>query len=151
MLPGSLTFSNFESRRRFQISGTASSGAIAHNCEMPNQAPDWYLQEWMKHFGKIQADLSKELGWDKARANFIYHGKQPYKREVLNEVAAWLGVDPYELLMPPTKALAIRELYRSAERIVQGQASAELNPEGDRFLPGSQTSSKKPRRDGTRG
>ncbi|PZR37205.1 MAG: hypothetical protein DI526_01425 [Caulobacter segnis] len=116
---------------------------------MPNQEPDWYLQEWMRHFGKIQADLTKELGWDKSRANFIFHGKQPYKRDKINEVASWLGIEPYELLMPPSKALAIRELYKTAERIVQGQPAFAINPEGERFLPTAAPPARKTRRTGT--
>jgi len=118
---------------------------------MPNEEPNWYLQDWMRHFGKIQADLTKELGWDKSRANFLFHGKQPYKRERLNEVAAWLSVEPYELLMPPEKALAIRELYKTAERIVQGRTPVGINPDGERFLPGPRPTRLKGGRTGTSG
>lgn len=89
---------------------------------------DWYLQEWLTHFEKIQSSLVTELGWDKARANFLYHGKQPYKRSDLAAVAKWLNIEPYELLLPPEKALAIRRLYQSAQAIVAGGG-------GDRFLP----------------
>lgn len=89
---------------------------------------DWYLQAWMEHKGKIQASLINELGWDKAKANFIYHGKQPYKRDVVNALSDWLEIEPYELLMPPEKALAIRRLYATAEAIVSTNSP-------DIFLP----------------
>ena len=72
----------------------------------------------MSHFGKKQAALVNELGWDKARANFIWHGRQPYRREIVNEVAQWLGIKPFELLMSPRTALAFRNLKSSAAMIV---------------------------------
>lgn len=93
---------------------------------MAEQEDDWHLQEWMQHFGKIQASLVNELGWDKAKANFIYHGKQQYRRDVVNTLSAWLGIKPYELMMLPEEALAFRRLRETAEQIVAGS---------DRFLP----------------
>lgn len=95
---------------------------------MSRAEADWYLQEWLTHSGKIQSSLVTELGWDKARANFLFHGKQPFKRSDLAAVAKWLNIEPYELLLPPDKALAIRRLYQSAQAIVAAG-------EGDRFLP----------------
>jgi hypothetical protein len=81
-------------------------------------SPDWFIQEWLAHFGKKQAALTNELGWNKSRANFYWHSHQPYRREVVNEVATWLGIKPYELLMPPDEALALRRLRETAELIV---------------------------------
>lgn len=80
----------------------------------------------MLHFGKKQVDLVKELDWLRARASKVWNGKLPYKRETVNELAAWLGLEPYELLLPPERALAIRNFYQSAENVVQAT---------DRFLP----------------
>lgn len=80
---------------------------------------DWYLREWMAHFGKKQAGLVNELGWDKARASFIWNSKQSYRREVVNEISTWLGVRPFELLMPPADALALRRLRQAAVEIAE--------------------------------
>ena len=79
---------------------------------------DWFLRDWMAHFGKRQVSLVNELGWDKARANFIYHGKQHYRRADVAQLSAWLGIEPYELLMPPQRALALRNIRDSAKQIV---------------------------------
>lgn len=79
---------------------------------------DWHLREWMAHFGKRQAALVNELGWTKNRANIVWHGRQPYKRGIVNEIARWLGIKPYELLMHPREALALRRLRSSAQVIV---------------------------------
>lgn len=78
---------------------------------------NWYLQEWVAHFKKRQASLTNELGWNKGRANGIWHGRQPYSRAIVNEVAAWLGIEPYELLMPPQKALQLRAFEEAAKAI----------------------------------
>lgn len=71
---------------------------------------DWHLQEWVREAGKKQADLVKDLGWHKNTAFRLWHSVQPYHREVVNEVAAWLEIEPYELLMPPAEALKIRRV-----------------------------------------
>ncbi len=82
----------------------------------------------MAMFGKRQAELIKELGWDKARANFIFHSKQPYRRDLVNEVSAWLRIRPYELLMHPDEAMALRRLRESAAQIVAGSAQSVEPP-----------------------
>lgn len=82
---------------------------------------DWYFQGWMIHFGKRQASLVNELGWDKARASYVWHGRIPYRRDVVNEVANWLGIRPFELLMPPAEALALRQLKETAFAIAAEQ------------------------------
>ena len=81
---------------------------------------NWFLQEWLDHFDKRQSSLVNELGWDKSRANFVYHGKQPYRRDLVNEIAAWLQIEPYELLMDPKEAVAIRYLRAAARSIADG-------------------------------
>ncbi|MGZ3272408.1 MAG: hypothetical protein ACXU82_03630 [Caulobacteraceae bacterium] len=83
--------------------------------------PDWYLQEWMTHFGKRQADLVNELGWLKGRASKFWNGQHSYRREIINEISAWLGIEPFELLMHPVEALALRQLRQTAATIVAGQ------------------------------
>ena len=83
---------------------------------------DWHLQEWIAHLGKRQASLVNELGWDKAKANFLWHGKQPYKRDNVVEVARWLGIRPFELLMSPAEALALRQLRETAIAIAADHA-----------------------------
>lgn len=85
---------------------------------MTGDPDDWYLKEWLAHFEKRQVALVNELGWDKARANYVFHSKQPYRRDMVNEIATWLGIKPFELLMPPREAMALRRLRQSAAQIV---------------------------------
>ncbi len=86
-------------------------------------APDWQLQAWLKHFGKKQVALTNELGWSPNKRNKLFHGRQPFNRDNLNEVAAWLGLEPYELLMPPDQALALRNLRQTA-MLIAAEAGA---------------------------
>ena len=90
------------------------------NAGVPEESSDWYLRAWLAHFGKKQAALVNELGWDKARANFLWHSKQAYRRDDVNIVATWLGIAPFELLMSPKDALALRRLRETAKLIAEG-------------------------------
>ncbi len=71
----------------------------------------------MRLAGKRQADLVKELGWAKGRANKFYHGFHPYRREIVNELARWLEIEPYELLMEPDEAMRLRRLRDAAMEV----------------------------------
>jgi transcriptional regulator with XRE-family HTH domain len=107
----------------------------------------------MAHFKKRQATLSNELGWTKGRANLVWHGRQPYRREVVNQLAEWLGIEPYELLMPPQEALAMRRLRDAARTIVAEDAPTfehgdAAKDEAPRF---AERHPPPPRRTGTRG
>jgi hypothetical protein len=90
---------------------------------MPSWNEDWYLREWMAHFGKRQAALINELGWNKGRASKTWNGLIPYRKETVLEVARWLGIRPYELLMSPNEALALRRLRETARAIVAEEPS----------------------------
>lgn len=79
---------------------------------------DWYLKQWLKASGKKQADLEKDLDLNKAKVSLTANGKQPYDRDLINLVADYLNLKPYELLMHPDDAMAIRQLQASAGRIV---------------------------------
>jgi len=92
-----------------------------------DMAPDWHLQEWMEAAGKKQADLVRDLGWTRRKASEVYNGDQPYKREMLNEVAEWLKLEPYELLISPARAAQLRHFERAAVAI-----AAALPPLADK-------------------
>jgi transcriptional regulator with XRE-family HTH domain len=110
----------------------------------PSQSigPDWFLVEWMQSTKMTQAELSRRTGWPKATANEIYHGKTSYYRQILNEAASALNVQPYELLMPPEEAYHVRRLRTVVEeehrlRAVADQR-AQFKPEeppAERLVP----------------
>lgn len=41
---------------------------------LPNH--DWYLKEWLKTLGKSQADIARDLEWNKARVSLMARGEQ---------------------------------------------------------------------------
>lgn len=79
---------------------------------------DWYLQEWLDTLGKKQADIVRDLDWNKAKVSLMIRGKQPYDRDSLNELAAYLNLKPHELLMHPSDAMALRRMRHLAEQMI---------------------------------
>lgn len=86
---------------------------------MDDRAPDWHLREWAEHLGKRQVDFVNHTGWVKSRVSKIWNGRQPYTRDLINVAAEWLGIEPFELLMFPEDALAIRRFRESAAVIAR--------------------------------
>lgn len=78
---------------------------------------DWYLRQWLKTLGKRQADIVRDLDWNKARVSLTVSGKQPYSRDDVNEVAKYLNLYPYELLMHPDDAMSMRRLRSEMIRL----------------------------------
>jgi len=93
---------------------------------------DWFLKEWLRYYGKKQADMVRELDWNKAKVSLTASGKQPYDRDDVNQAAAYLNIQPYELLMHPDDAMALRRLKRDAVRIAATQEveDAQITPGG---------------------
>lgn len=84
---------------------------------MADPRHDWYLKEWLKTLGKRQADVARDLDWNKARVSLMLRGEQQYTRDAVNELAAYLSLHPYELLMHPDEAMRLRRLREDAIRI----------------------------------
>lgn len=78
---------------------------------------DWYLKAWMLACKVKQADIMKATGYSKATMSDLSTGKQRFNRDILNEIAHVLHIRPYELLMHPDEAMAIRRVRESAVRI----------------------------------
>lgn len=76
--------------------------------------PDWYLPEWMATLRVSQAKLAKECDWTPSTMHGIYHGRTSYYREIVNLIASKLNIEPFELLMPPDRAMALRRFQEAA-------------------------------------
>jgi transcriptional regulator with XRE-family HTH domain len=98
---------------------------------MAEPGHEWYLAEWLATLGKKQADIVRDLDWNKARISLMLRGKQPYDRDSLNELAAYLNLYPYELLMHPDDAMSLRQIRKAASEIVRipfgGTAGDEID------------------------
>ncbi|GAA4827233.1 hypothetical protein GCM10023232_26830 [Sphingosinicella ginsenosidimutans] len=86
---------------------------------MAKPAHDWHLAEWLRTLGKRQKDLVADLDWNKAKASLMVNGQQKYTRDEVNELSAYLNIQPFELLMHPEDAMAYRRLRRAAADMVQ--------------------------------
>jgi hypothetical protein len=82
----------------------------------------WYFRDWAALAEKTQAQAIRDLGWSRAKASDVWGG-QPYSQAIIDEVAPWLGVQPYELLIPVSEAMALRRLRESAATIAAAARS----------------------------
>lgn len=78
---------------------------------------DWYLKQWLRYYGKKQSSIVNDLDWNKAKVSLTASGKQPYTRDDVNEIADYLNLRPYELLMHPDDAMALRRLRAEMIRL----------------------------------
>jgi plasmid maintenance system antidote protein VapI len=98
---------------------------------------DWYLRQWLHHLGKKQADVVNDLDWNKARVSLMVRGEQQYTRDAVNELADYLHIRPYELLMHPDDAMALRKLRREALTVVETSRSLDEVPDQEEALTGT--------------
>ncbi len=101
---------------------------------IPKGGTNWYLPEWMAVCGLdgrgSQAEMMRRTGWSKATMSQLFNGAQDYSPKVVNEASKALSCEPYEMLMPPEKAMAIRRLLSSAQQIVTIAHDAEKARDG---------------------
>lgn len=87
----------------------------------PKGPVNWFLVEWMDACGisgrGAQARMMELTGWSRATMSQLYNGEQDYSPKIVNEAAAALNAEPYEMLMHPEKAMNLRKLRESAIRI----------------------------------
>lgn len=88
---------------------------------IPKGPINWYLPEWMAACGLsgrgAQTKMRELTGWSKATISQLYNGEQDYSPAVVNAAAVALNAEPYELLMPPERAFAIRRALASIREI----------------------------------
>lgn len=75
--------------------------------------------------------MARAAGWSKATMSQLYNGDQDYSPDILEAAAVALHAEPYELLLPPERAMAIRALRESAVTIVKTEP-VPANPVNDR-------------------
>lgn len=108
------------------------SRAVRYYGVMATPTHDWYLREWLRTLKKKQADIVRDLDWNKARISLMIRGEQPYTRDAINELAAYLSLHPYELLMHPDEAMALRRLRQEAMRVVDTSEQLARSTELDK-------------------
>lgn len=80
---------------------------------------DWYFRDWADalEIRFPHAWLIKEVGYSDGKASNVLTGKKKYDRNIINDVAEAMKIHPYELLMHPKDAMALRGLREDAKRI----------------------------------
>jgi hypothetical protein len=82
---------------------------------------DWYLREWFATIGLKQFDLVTRLDYPRGTAHKLWHGIQPYRRDNVVDIAALLNIQPFELLMPPEEAMALRRLRSAIAEVAKAE------------------------------
>lgn len=110
----------------FGISELKSSGLVRvsrnaryRRCPYNLIVLDWYLREWLQSLVVTQAELCRRTDYPKAKISDLVNGKQRYNRDVLNDVAKALNLQPFELLMHPADAMAQRRFRKAAKDMVE--------------------------------
>jgi transcriptional regulator with XRE-family HTH domain len=113
------------------------TAAVSHNRNMarrgvPNRI-NWFLREWMDYTEEFsgrggQERMRKQTGWSKATMSQLYNNQQDYSPKLVNEAAEALNVAPYELLMKPETAMALRRLRQDALRVVEDGRELDITP-----------------------
>lgn len=90
---------------------------------MANPAHDWYLKQWLDSLATRQAVVINRTGYPKSKVSKLVNGSQPYDRDTVNDIAAALNIEPFELLLHPDDAMALRRLRASAVQIAADNSS----------------------------
>lgn len=88
---------------------------------------DWFFREWLSTTGVIQARIVERTGWPKGKVSKLYNGKVPYNRDIVNAISDCLDIEPFELLMHPSDAMAIRNIRESVARIAAEARSSYVH------------------------
>jgi hypothetical protein len=80
---------------------------------------DWYLKEWLGSLNVSIAKLESETGWTHRIANQLVNRKTRWNRDHLALATQVLRLRPYELLMHPDDAMAIRKLMADAGPVAE--------------------------------
>lgn len=100
-------------------------GGGVYDRRMADPRHDWYLKEWLRASQKKQADVVRDLDWNKAKVSLMIRGLQAYTREEVNELATYLNIRPHELLMHPDDAHTIRRLRADMIRLAHETEPSE--------------------------
>ncbi len=88
---------------------------------IPKGPPSWFLPEWMAAAASegrgSQAKMIELTGWSRATMSQLYNGQQDFSPAILRAAAIALSAEPFELLIPPERAFAIRRAMASLREV----------------------------------
>jgi hypothetical protein len=133
------TLSEREVNGSVHVSCSDGPGTRSQNASMARSDPDWYLPEWIEaqRIEFPHAWLKKETGWSAGKVSNVLTGLKRYDKDIVNIVSRALQIRPYELLMPPPLAYAIRAMREEGPKLAAEALEAEgLHGEIERRLRG---------------
>jgi transcriptional regulator with XRE-family HTH domain len=90
---------------------------MAHS--RPKRFTNWYLREWMATQEVSQAQLVERTNLSKTAVSLLCDDRQDYRPDIIRDVSLALNIAPYELLMPPKDAMALRRQRQNAVEVVE--------------------------------
>lgn len=61
--------------------------------------------------------MVEAAGWSKTTASLLYNCQQDYNPDLIEQAAHALNIKPYELLMHPAEAMALRRVRENSIKI----------------------------------
>ena len=92
--------------------------AVAVSKTRPKRYTNWYIKEWLRTCDVTQAKLAELMDANKTTVSHLVNNQIDYTPEYIRDVALALQIEPFELLLPPDRAFALRQYRASAEKIV---------------------------------
>lgn len=71
--------------------------------------------------------MMEKTGWSKATMSQLFKGAQDYSPKILIEAADALHAEPWELLMPPEKAMRLRRIQEGMIELAHEAEVAKLD------------------------
>jgi transcriptional regulator with XRE-family HTH domain len=109
------------------------SRRMAHS--RPKRFTNWYLRDWMATLNVTQAQLVEATDLSKTAVSLLADDRQDYRPDIIRDIAAALNIAPYELLMQPAVAMALRRQRESAAEVVTATAEIEAEKADEAVIP----------------
>lgn len=122
---------------------------MAKRAETSRVSHGWFAQQWLETLDVKQAKLVADLGWPKAKTSDLITGKQRYNQDAVEELATYLNLRPFELLLHPEDAMQLRQLKRSADQIARMSVFRDVLGEPAKEETPPQEDVERPKRRGT--
>lgn len=126
------TFPEVPVNRKAHVTCRDPEGLSSQNVSMAKPNFDWYLREWLETL-RVRfphAWLQTETGWSDGKVSNVLSGKKRYDKDIVNLVSEKLGIQPYELLMSPQLANAIRAMRSEAPKLAAATEEPPMDQVG---------------------
>lgn len=132
---------NYSSSGKVARRGDAPLRQMFYPARMARISVDWYLRDWLATLRVSQQALADRLDWQKSKVSRLTSGTSVWRRDHLADISWALHLQPYELLLHPDDAMAIRRMRESALTIAADARHSWHDERDSPPLPSSRTAS----------